>query len=904
MGVSCSTVERGSRASAPRTAIAFDVEENQPVTLHASMVYSGVVPCGRPQRLTCNPRTVEHIFRASASPLGTPPMFVPISTVTSADELTPVTAPQFLLLSPNRINGANVSGISPIAPRSLDDGSGARRYFSVLSDSGPSPLHGAAAAPFKLPDAVFGPTASERVLSPSASAGLSKRAPVVSVRSPQSSPPPPLQVSAPLPAAGATPLSLTIAKHTPDETFLKAADGAFDADRNQEVRRESDGISYEGFTGILRLHASQQQQQQQRRSSVGDFSFRGTRSDSTSGDSPVHLRLASQRTRAASTDSDRAAATTRALVQSWDVIRTRTDEFIGDVCTWVTTRHPEQAHLFGTSSLAEQARVMLSMVGEVMTALARSTDVFSTLLEMCALHSRYTVDEEHFRALQSAFIAVLPKYVPGEKHISSSSNSSSGSEAPWVLFWRMKEHLIVPRQSAASGEWRVAEQPRAFLAESRRVMGGILSRKSASDREQFMVSMLQRAVEADPSVETSSYMSDPRMLLRAFNGLVRLLRGSDAKDVSLMLMEGLSLQHSVEGLDAEAMRAFRQPFIDTAHQEVQKAGKSHMWGPRTASSLGAFWDYTTELWEMALLHVKNSPAAAPEERPPGSVEPLCLMFTGIECCAQLWERNPAVMGEAVEAHHRIVRSAIADYGAYEVKTIDDTFVIAAKDALIALKIALAIQLELMRGPITPGFEMVDDVQGSGPAECWRNDSLRVRIGIHYCRDVSAVCKDVQRRYDCKSLSADGAQYLGGVASGGQIVMTQTTLDALREMPAYLSDSPCAEGRVTPRSAADVSAACGAALQALRCDAPPLADMVVVRDWGTRIFEGCAETVRLASLVPTVLAGRVFAAPVSLSKQHVRCSADDGVVARNAPASPSAAAAGAHVEEVVEEVIFL
>ncbi|KAK7196954.1 Adenylate and Guanylate cyclase catalytic domain containing protein [Novymonas esmeraldas] len=526
------------------------------------------------------------------------------------------------------------------------------------------------------------------------------------------------------------------------------------------------------------------------------------------------------------------------MLRCWERVGERYEAVVEDLATVFAAEHPEYALLFVTSSLRAQAREMLNMIGGALAIVARPNEMFSTLLEVGALHRRYNVCEEHFRALQSVFMRILPKYVPAELQASC--------EAAWTPFWRIVVPLLVHGRESARGDWHEAEQEKLFLAESRTVMAVIAEAQAVpTERGSFIVRLLNVCVAADASMERFSQLRDHRTAVRVFDGIVRLLEGSEDKEATELRMEQLSLDHVLYGVDSAAMQLFRQPFIETCGLKLRKANRSDLWTPQTRRSLGAFWDFVAATWATGFEHTQRSREAQAERAPSGK-EPFCLMFTDIEASTRLWEHNPTVMGEAVEAHHRIVRSAIADYGAYEVKTVGDSFVIAAKDALIALKIALAIQLELMRGPIVPGFEMVDNVQGSGPAECWRNDSLRVRIGIHYCRDAAAVYDSVQRRFDYYGQCVNCTARTESAACGGQILITEDAVEVLRAVPEYTAAAALggADGR-------------GRAASVLSEDMLSLAEGVVVQDWGIHAFKGIERRIQLFSVLPRSLGGRVF-----------------------------------------------
>ncbi|KAK7199747.1 Adenylate and Guanylate cyclase catalytic domain containing protein [Novymonas esmeraldas] len=569
----------------------------------------------------------------------------------------------------------------------------------------------------------------------------------------------------------------------------------------------------------------------------------------------AYALLASQQMAQAAQEMEIYMFNIRTVLRCWEIVSERYEAVVEDLAAVLATEHPEYAHLFLTNSLSAQARVMLNMIGEALVIVARPDEMFSSLLEVGALHRRYKVGEEHFLALQSAFMRLLPKYLP--------EDMQKTYEAAWTPLWKVVVQLLVHGRASARGDWHAAEQQKVFFAESRTAMAVIAAAQAKpAERGSFMTRLLEVSVAADPSMERFALLRDRRTSIRGFDGIVQILEGSEDTEATVLRMEQLSLDHVAYGLDVSSMRAFRQPFIETCGLKLRKANRSDLWTPQTRRSLGAFWDFVTATWATGFEHTQKSREAQAERAPSGK-EPFCLMFTDIEASTRLWEHNPAAMGEAVEAHHRIVRSAISHHGAYEVKTVGDSFVIAAKDALIALKIALAIQLELMRGPIAPGFEMVDNAQGGGAAECWRSDSLRVRVGIHYCHDASAVYDNVQRRYDYYGPGVNCTARTESAASGGQILMTEDALDALQRIPEYTAAAAVSGADGCGRAASIDKAAAAAAVTAPKT--PSVADTVTVEDWGAHAFKGIERRIQLFSILPQSLAGRSFnRCPTSIS----------------------------------------
>ncbi|KEG11169.1 receptor-type adenylate cyclase [Trypanosoma grayi] len=135
--------------------------------------------------------------------------------------------------------------------------------------------------------------------------------------------------------------------------------------------------------------------------------------------------------------------------------------------------------------------------------------------------------------------------------------------------------------------------------------------------------------------------------------------------------------------------------------------------------------------------------------PKEPTDPVTLVFTDIESSTALWAACPEIMPDAVATHHRLIRSLIATYRCYEVKTIGDSFMIACKSAWAAVQLARDIQQMLLQydwgsGAIDAAYHEFEEGRAAEDEEyvppTARLDAavvyqaywsgLRVRVGVH------------------------------------------------------------------------------------------------------------------------------------------------------------------------------
>ncbi|PBJ69664.1 receptor-type adenylate cyclase [Trypanosoma cruzi cruzi] len=182
---------------------------------------------------------------------------------------------------------------------------------------------------------------------------------------------------------------------------------------------------------------------------------------------------------------------------------------------------------------------------------------------------------------------------------------------------------------------------------------------------------------------------------------------------------------------------------------------------------------------------------APKER----TDPVTLVFTDIESSTAMWAACPEVMPDAVETHHRLIRSLIAKYRCYEVKTIGDSFMIACKSVFAAVQLVRELQQVFLQHDW--GTSVIDDAyhkfeEGRAgedeeyvPPTARLDDAvyrqswngLRVRVGVH-----TGLCDirrdEVTKGYDYYGGTSNMAARTESVGNGGQVLLTRAAYFAL------------------------------------------------------------------------------------------------------------------------------
>jgi class 3 adenylate cyclase len=161
---------------------------------------------------------------------------------------------------------------------------------------------------------------------------------------------------------------------------------------------------------------------------------------------------------------------------------------------------------------------------------------------------------------------------------------------------------------------------------------------------------------------------------------------------------------------------------------------------------------------------------------------ITILFTDVEQSTDLWANYTVSMAAALDVHHAVVRRAIARHGGYEVKTVGDSFMIAAKTAEAGLLIARDIQVNLMAEAVPrcitrhyEGETLEDEPSDTHVAEAGAAfHGLRVRIGMH-TGTPEVVFDEVAKGYDYYGPDVNMAARIESKALGGQILVSDATV---------------------------------------------------------------------------------------------------------------------------------
>jgi class 3 adenylate cyclase len=138
-----------------------------------------------------------------------------------------------------------------------------------------------------------------------------------------------------------------------------------------------------------------------------------------------------------------------------------------------------------------------------------------------------------------------------------------------------------------------------------------------------------------------------------------------------------------------------------------------------------------------------------------------VMFSDIEASTELNERiGDRAWVKLIDSHDRLVRRLVKAHDGHVVKSQGDGFMVAFADPAAAVSCAVAIQRALERD-----------------AKRMRNNSIRVRIGIH-------MGKSVRRGEDLFGRNVAMAARVAGQADGGEILVSEPVRAAVGDRHAF------------------------------------------------------------------------------------------------------------------------
>jgi class 3 adenylate cyclase/hemoglobin-like flavoprotein len=519
---------------------------------------------------------------------------------------------------------------------------------------------------------------------------------------------------------------------------------------------------------------------------------------------------------------------------TWNILEKEgmLERFAQQLYDELLTRNARLRVYFYGVDIDEQSRSLVRMIGTAVHFYEKPQVTADMFTKAGARHRGYGVNGEVFAEMRNAFLKVFPKFV--------GSDVFSAAEEEWQKFWKLILELLEHGSKSPEGERYGKMYEDQTLKKIQADFKLITERQGKCDtRHQFVATMYGKAIEMYGDLSNFEALKDLRASRRVFQSFVDLINNIHDKKSCEQFMRELGGRHTAYNVTVENLRSFTQPFLFACRHFLQDE-----WNVAVESRFLWLFDYMVAGISAGMVDGINS---LENQRAPSNNTSFGLLFTDIEASTKLWGKDPETMSLAVKNHHAMIRRLIADFGAYEVKTVGDSFIIAAKDVLVAVKLSLALQLELMRmTPIAPGFQMVDNTEGRGDPAAWDDRTLRVRIGIEYCTDATATYDCIHRRYDYYGPSVNRCARIESVACGGQILMSRQTFEQLKAIPAF-HDEPAPY-----------------IFRSVKLPSPPpkvdsrgLDHFIAVNDVGFASLKGIRDPVHLVSIVPRCLAGRQF-----------------------------------------------
>lgn len=523
---------------------------------------------------------------------------------------------------------------------------------------------------------------------------------------------------------------------------------------------------------------------------------------------------------------------------TWNILEKEgmLESFAQQLYDELLTKNPLlRVHFYGVD-LEEQSQALVRMVGTAVHFYEKPQVTVDMFTKAGARHRGYGISGEVFAEMRDAFLKVFPKFV--------GTDVFQASEEEWRKFWKLVLDLLQHGGESAEGERYGRLYEEQTFNKIQADFKIITERSSKLEpRQQFVGTMYGKAIEMYGDLSKFAALQDLRATRLVFQSLVDIINNIHDKKRSEEYMLELGARHVAYNVTVENLLSFTDPFLFACRHFLQDE-----WNVAVESRFRWTFEYMVNGIASGMVNGINS---VENMRAPSKNVNFCLLFTDIEASTKLWAKDAQAMGMAVKHHHAMIRRFIAEYGAYEVKTVGDSFIIAAKNVFIGIKISLAIQIELMRmAPIAPDFHMVTNTEGFGDAKAWDDRTLRVRIGVEYCTEATATYDSVHRRYDYYGPSVNRCARIEAAACGGQILLSRQTFEQLKSIPEF-HDDPCPQ--VFRSVEVDEDA---------KVDRRGFDHFVAVSDVGPVSLKGITDPVHLVSIVPRCLAGRRFIDKVS------------------------------------------
>mmetsp|Transcript_553 Transcript_553/g.944 ORF Transcript_553/g.944 Transcript_553/m.944 type:complete len:317 (+) Transcript_553:1168-2118(+) len=168
---------------------------------------------------------------------------------------------------------------------------------------------------------------------------------------------------------------------------------------------------------------------------------------------------------------------------------------------------------------------------------------------------------------------------------------------------------------------------------------------------------------------------------------------------------------------------------------------------------------------------------------------VAMVFTDIAGFTQMFDMFPEAAKKASSLHDALIRQLIIDYDGYEVKTEGDAFMIAFQDIFNAALFCLDLQTELMATPFPAQLYSLPKFKTE-----FTNDSqvvfhgMRVRVGLTLGRVERITNKNNPKRSDYIGPSVNLAARISDFAYGGQTLIDEKTMQAIKQAMMQHPDS--------------------------------------------------------------------------------------------------------------------
>ena len=149
---------------------------------------------------------------------------------------------------------------------------------------------------------------------------------------------------------------------------------------------------------------------------------------------------------------------------------------------------------------------------------------------------------------------------------------------------------------------------------------------------------------------------------------------------------------------------------------------------------------------------------------------VAIVFTDVVASTGLWVSAPEAMCTAMTIHNRVMRTQLAAFNGYEVKTMGDAFMIVFNEVSEAVAFAMATQCSLRSQQWPEHLVGLPQCESIAGRQSLLFSGLRVRMGIHYGA-VDLELNPVSLRHDYRGIAVNMAARVESQALPGMIAVS-------------------------------------------------------------------------------------------------------------------------------------